>query len=119
MSKKPGHWLRSKSGTRVIAGILALLVVVLVAGFVFDWWGAVGDWLSGAAAGYWTAKPKTADGCVTTYQASDGSGPLGKACFRSAKLSPGYENCVDQLCYVQQLSDGLWLRNDEVTVFAP
>ena len=116
MTNKINRSLRSKAVSRAVVAILAVLVVVLVAGFVFDWWGAVGDWLSGTGGGYWKGVPKTADGCVTTYQNLEGSGPIGSTCFKSTKLVPGYFNCEGQICYVEQLTSALWLRTDEVTV---
>ena len=116
MTKKLNRWLRSKSGTRVIAAILVLLVVVLVAGFAFGWWAELSTRLSGAAGGFWKGEPKTADGCVTTYQNLEGSGPIGTVCFRATKLNPGFYNCEGQICYVEQLGTGVWLRTDEVTV---
>ena len=117
MTKKVNRWLRSKAGMRAIAAIVLVLVVVLVAGFVFGWWSALSESLSGSAGGFWKGEPKTADGCVTTYEAMDGSGPIGRTCFRSTKLNPGFFNCEGQLCYVQQLTEGQWLRTDEVTVY--
>ena len=116
MGKKINRWLRSKTGTRVIAGILALIVVVLVAGFAFGWWDALGGWLSGGSSGFWKAVPTTADGCVTTYENQSGSGPIGSVCFRATKVNPGFYNCTNNICYVEQLSDHLWLRTDEVSV---
>ena len=116
MTKKVNRWLRSKAGTRAIAAILVVLVVVLVAGFVFGWWSALSESLSGSAGGFWKGVPNTADGCVTTYEMKDGSGPLGRVCFRSTKLNPGFYNCEGNICYIQQLTEGKWLRTDEVVV---
>jgi len=118
MTRKVNRWLRSKAGTRIVAGILALLVVVLVAGFVFGWWSALGDWLSGASSGFWKGVPKTADHCVTTYRFAD-KAPLDKACFDRTKLAPGYNDCGADGCYVKKLDADQWYRTDEVNVTVP
>lgn len=68
------------------------------------------------AGGFWKAKPTTPDGCVTTYRMPDASAPIGSACFRWTKVSPGYFNCVGNICFVKTLSGDDWLRTDEVAV---
>jgi len=68
------------------------------------------------AKGFWKGVPKTADGCVTTYVVPDASAPLGSACFRWAKLNPGFFNCEGNVCYLQLSADTDWIRTDEVEV---
>lgn len=80
MSGKLSRWLRSKTGTRTLIGVVAVLAVVIIVGAALGWWADLIDLLSGTVAppppsfppptGGYTCIPSCADG-VTDY---DGDG---------------------------------------------
>ncbi len=66
MSRRFSRWLTSKTGTRTLAAILAVVVVVAVAGAVFGWWAAILDLLRG------TAGPAGGYSCLPSCVENDG-----------------------------------------------